>query len=145
MHRFGALVFSRTAGVLAGVLLIVIILGCMSIQIGGKSFHNGLTQDGLFLQEGETTVAAGAEQDVYYSVPFASPPNLELCGLLNDCVLVEQHADHFRVRNPGHFSRDVDWKAKGVKAAPPSCMAPPLAPVPAKETLPPPTPATPNF
>ena len=129
--RIESVVFSRPAGVFAGIALALIILGCMSIQIGGKNFHEGAAEDGSFQQCGEVRLAAGEMRVVYYPIPYAQPPNLEIDNLCNTCELLVQNADHFQIRNPALTSRTVDWRARGVKACPPAATPPaPAAPAP---------------
>lgn len=133
----------RLAGLFAGTLLLVILLGCMSISIGGKHMICPPEEEGGCMQQGETRMPPHGEMDVYYPVPFASPPNLELDDV-RDVVVLDQKADHFRVRYDGPFpSNSIKWKARGTRAvggaAPPQPMPwPPPAPQPAP--LPPPVP-----
>lgn len=118
----------------------LIILGCMSISIGGKHFSAAPCENGTFAQCGETPILAGCEQDIYYPIPYASPPYLEIDGTFSECTIVEQHADHFRVKSTAsHFSRNVKWTAKGVKAIPPLV---PHVPPPAPQPIPPPPSST---
>jgi hypothetical protein len=88
--------------------------------------------DGILEQEGEVTLARGAIQDVYYPVPYISPPNLTVDSPLQECALVSQKVDHFRVENTcTSGSVSAHWKAKGVKvllAAPAGPAVPQLPP-----------------
>jgi hypothetical protein len=133
----------RIAATLAAVAFVLIVLGCMSFSIGGKTVVR--PPDGNpFEQSGAIELRPGAEQDVYYAIPYASTPNLEIDSTFDDVDLVEQHADHFRVRNTsnGLLSRTVEWKARGVKGLPlaPITVVPPQ-PAPAASSNPPPPPA----
>jgi hypothetical protein len=58
---------------------------------------------------------------VYYPVPFAGPPHLSLSGNnAVDCVLVEQKADHFKVKTTNlPFAITVTWKAEGIRGPAP--------------------------
>src|SRR5262245_10664462 len=96
----------------------------MSIQIGGKSFH-GATEEGLLVQEGEVTLPPGATLDVFYPIPYASTPNLEQACHVSDCIVTDQHPDHFRATNQSASARTLSWKARGIRGLPP----PPPAPV----------------
>jgi hypothetical protein len=125
-----AVLFSRPAGLLAGVFVTLIILGCMSISFGGRHYAS---TDGTIVQEGEVRLSPGAEQVIYYPAPYASIPNLELTSEADYMQIVEQHEDRFRVRNTDrHFRRKAQWKARGVRTHP--------LPVPAAGTQTPQTP-----
>lgn len=47
-------------------------------------------------------------------MPFTSPPNLHTETTFSDCLVVEQKPDHFRIKNPNPFSRDLTWEARGI-------------------------------
>src|ERR1700682_6524953 len=133
----------RIAAALAAVAFVLIVLGCMSFSIGGKTVVR--PPDGNpFEQSGAIELRPGAEQDVFYAIPYASTPNLEIDSMFDDLDLVELHADHFRVRNTSNvlLSRTVEWKARGVKCLPlaPITVVPP-PPAPAAPSHPPPPPA----
>lgn len=138
IERIGKIVCSRRMAALAGAAWIAVVLGCMSISIGGKHITPGLHEDGAFVQEGKVHVPPGCQQAVYYPLPYAAPPNLDIDCTLHQCNIVEQKADHFVICNHGVFPRSVDWTARGVKCGPPPGLPlPPPEPVPA---LPPPQP-----
>lgn len=123
----------------AGCLWVFIILGCMSLSIGGSHIIP-LSDHEPFCQRGSTALGPEGEREIYYPIPFASPPYLEVEDPLAKYVIVEQHADHFRIRGVrDRFpSEEVRWKARGLRAPLPAVPGPtviPLAPVP---TLPPP-------
>lgn len=132
------IIFSRRAAALALVAWIAIILGCMSISIGGRHVTTGSHEDGAFVQEGKVQVAAGHAQIVYYPVPYNCPPNLEIDSCLHQCAVLEQRPDHFRVINNGAFNRTVGWTARGVKG--PLVGPPPPPPELPAPILPPPRP-----
>ncbi|HEY7157155.1 MAG TPA: hypothetical protein VH575_24590, partial [Gemmataceae bacterium] len=96
--RLGRVLLSRSVGALAGVVIVLIILGCMSLSFGGLSIGCKTEPDGTVCQEGKVNLHQGQELDVYYPVPYTSPPNLELSGDADKCEIVEQKADHFRIR-----------------------------------------------
>ena len=90
------------------VVFVAICLGCMSI--GGRTEIVN-RDDRASSQTGKANVPGGQQLDVYYPVPYATPPNLEIA---DEFVIVEQKADHFRVKNTSTFSRTVNWTARGV-------------------------------
>jgi hypothetical protein len=139
--------FLRLAGILSGLSLLALFLGCMSLSIGG-----GNCDADVLDQSGKVCLKRGEVQDVYYPIPYASPPNLELDWMDADaCEILDQKADHFRiVINKGSCPFGVTWKARGVKApvivpaaaspCPPVSEAPPpaaLGPEPAPVAQPP--------
>src|SRR5262245_7547605 len=110
-----AKLFAMRAFALTGSLtFLAFSLACMSIQIGGRSETTTL-EEGTGLQSGTVKIPAGGDMDVYYPIPYAGPPNLTTETTWNDCTVVEQKADHFRVHNPSSFSREVTWRARGMK------------------------------
>jgi hypothetical protein len=132
----------RLAGGACGLGFIGMILGCMSFTFGGRQELVGQFDDpSCFRQGGRLTIQAGHEIDVYYAIPYQSPPNLvlddESAGpRLKSCEIREQFPDHFRVRNPGIFPVEVAWTARGMRSMP---APPPTVPAPAiLETSPPP-------
>src|SRR4051794_20780431 len=90
----------RLATLAAGVLLCVVVLGCMSISFGGKSVCCPDPQEPLE-QKGELCLEAQGEIDVYSPVPYAGPPNLTVDGPLHRVVVLDQRPDHFRVAGTG--------------------------------------------
>jgi hypothetical protein len=123
---------SRMIGAAAGVSLLGLFLGCMSFSIGGRNYEchrlDGLCDNEVLSQHGAVRLSPGDEQDVYYPIPYASPPNLELGDLLRiDYILLEQRADHFRVRIKSCLDLvTLTWKARGVRA--PAIVAQPAVP-----------------
>jgi hypothetical protein len=112
--RLGRIVLSRPVGVLAGAALLLIFLGCMSLSIGCKP-----DGDGTICQEGKVCLQGEEERDVYYPVPYASPPNLEISDGGSWYEIIEQKADHFRIRSGGaaHSDRHSAWASDGAAAA----------------------------
>ncbi|MGH7169376.1 MAG: hypothetical protein ACRELF_05865 [Gemmataceae bacterium] len=145
MSEIGRRVLTRPVGAAAGAVLILIFLGCMSlsIKIGCKSEPDGTT-----CQEGKVYLREGQELDVYYPIPYASLPNLELSGDDDDCVIIEQKADHFHIRYNGTIYAKPHWKARGLRCPQPAAIAPVIVPPPdaplskdgPPSLLPPPTP-----
>jgi hypothetical protein len=70
-------------------------------------------------QQGSVTVPASAQQEVYYPVPYVSPPNVQLSGpgvSQGNISLKEQKADHFTAQSTSaHFAFEVHWRAEGIR------------------------------
>jgi hypothetical protein len=110
----GETVQSNRPGLLMG-LSVLFILGSLILAIIGLTRITS-PEEPTFLQEGEVRLAAGGELDVYYAIPFPRTPNLEVNSSASDCVIVEQQADHFRIRNPDPNSAvTAQWKARGLR------------------------------
>jgi hypothetical protein len=120
-RRFSLPMCAKLAALL---LLPTLTSGCLFLAFGGAKQRDS-EDPSLFTQTGKAMVQAGEEFDVYYPVPFASPPNLEIKNNgLHAHVVVDQKADHFRVRNNGRaaeaFGRPpIDWTARGVRVPAP--------------------------
>jgi hypothetical protein len=126
-----------TAG--AAVACLVVFLGCMSLNFGTRTEviqHDDVS----YMQTGKVSVPGGQEIEVYYPIPYGSPPNLELCSDWDHCVVVQQKADHFRVKNNRLLSTECKWTARGMRVAPP---APPGFPPPVIGPPPVPPPSLP--
>jgi hypothetical protein len=109
----------RIMGIASCVVLLATFLGCMSI--GGRTEIVN-RDDRSSTQSGKVTLAGKQELDVFYPVAYVSPPNLEF---EEECVVVEQKADHFRVKNTSPFSRVITWTARGVPPSPSQTALPP--------------------
>ena len=136
--RVWTVLFSRKVGVLAAGLVVLIFLGCMSLSFGERA-PEAAPDCSPLVQKGEVTVPVGAEQDVYYPIPYASPPNLTIHEPFLDCVIVDQKPDHFRIRNERKGillggCPAVEWTARGLRAS--ANLAPvtalPVGPPPAR-------------
>src|SRR5262249_43652004 len=121
----------RVVGAVALAALAVAFLGCMSLSVGDaekvvieKRPATTEGDDGVLQQRGSLpALRPGVEQKVYYPVPYASPPNLQISHD-HYFVVVEQQADHFVVRQADdvksvdlHFEVPA-WVARGVRRAP---------------------------
>jgi hypothetical protein len=127
---------TRLAALAAGVLLCLVVLGCMSISFGGKNICCPDPPE-PFEQKGEVCLS-GQGDDVYYPIAYASPPNLTVNSSLGSATVVEQKPDHFRVCGTGK----VKWVARGVRVGPTVVIpGPPTPPPPALLPGPPLTPA----
>ncbi|MFO0843671.1 MAG: hypothetical protein U0797_14950 [Gemmataceae bacterium] len=122
----------RAAGAVSLAALAVIFLGCMSLSFGGRNYTTQLVEDEVLCQEGTVSFRSCDERAVYYPIPYASPPNLDVKTAFGDVVLLDQKPDHFRVAWKGSgptFGADqVKWKAKGVRRSPAAPCAPNPAP-----------------
>jgi hypothetical protein len=139
----GRLLVSRVSGIVAGVVILVIFGGCMSLQFGGGETREEVVNSpppetpvsyvpgyGLLEQTGTETVGAGhSVLDVYYAIPYVSPPHLTISSTFDEAKVIEQRRDHFRVKNTGAFARSFHWKANGVKVL----LTPPPVATPAPE------------
>lgn len=122
-------------------MIVAIFAGCMSLNIGRTSNHvtsEAVSEDGVYLQQGVARIKGGGEFEVHYPVPYQHPPNVELNEDSEHCEIVEQHEDHFKVRNTSPFKAEAHWKARGVRVTP--AIAPPA--LPATPPPDPPPPAT---
>src|SRR5262249_47420997 len=99
---------------------VVICLGCMNFQFGGRNetVHSTASDKPGQVQSGSASVAGHQEIDVYYPVPLVSPPNLVISESAWVQV-VDQKPDHFRVKNNTPMSWDFKWMARGVPVPPP--------------------------
>jgi hypothetical protein len=142
-RRAARMLLSRPVGALAGATFVLIILGCMSLSFGGLSIGCRSEPDGTLCQEGDLKLLAGQDQEIFYPIPYVSPPNLELSGDVDHCEIVEQKPDHFRIRNPKGATSCPHWRARGLRAAPtpPAVFvtAPPAASYGPPTDVPPPT------
>lgn len=129
----------RQGVVAAGAVLAVIFcsMGCLSI--GGKWVMQ--SDDSSAFEQSETVGLKGKLVDVYYPIPYTSPPHLAITNPhaplpMARYEIVEQKADHFRLRlEDGAIS--LTWTARGVRMptphpAPPAAVSePPADPPPA--------------
>ncbi|CAN5570456.1 hypothetical protein BH10PLA2_BH10PLA2_39330 [soil metagenome] len=107
--------------------------GCICLSFGGWGGHetgehcDGDHPDtnGAVTQKGTLTSGNGEPVTVYYPVPFASPPNLEIRDQFNKCRIIEQRADSFKVVQDGPIPPSVHWTARGVTT---SVAAPGITP-----------------
>jgi hypothetical protein len=138
--RFGTLrqFLSLLVVLSAAAVLVAIGLGCMNICVDRSV---STAEDGVWKQTDTVAVPAGHEQDVFYPIPYGNPPNLTISSSFNECVVVAQFPDHFRVKNPDVFEHDVEWVAKGLRV-PPMPVVIPVVTVPAHDLPPAPVPVS---
>jgi hypothetical protein len=135
--------FSRPAAAISAALSVGIFLGCMSISIGCRTAEEAKPcpdDSSVLAQEGKVRSVhlASADQTIYYPIPYAAPPNLELHDPHGIYTVVEQKETHFRVRVSHTVGStwdgdSVTWKARGVRCPPP---APPASTPPAEAAPP---------
>lgn len=126
---------SRLALLLGGAAWVLVLLGCMSFTVGGRYATPGCDPE-PFTQSGEVSLHYLEERSVYYPLPFASPPNLELADMFGNYQLVEQQPDFFKVKCLGAGSplTKLRWKARGQRVVSGAPLVGPI--VPTSATLP---------
>ena len=123
--------FQRAALGMVMLLLAIAQTGCICLSFGGTSESE---DHATFVQTRKLVLQPGQELDVYYPVPYASPPNLEIEDTWRSCVVIDQKPDHFRIRSDSRFGQvfgeDVKWTARGIRAATPIAVSvqPPITP-----------------
>jgi hypothetical protein len=105
--------WQRRSALAGGVFFVICALGCMSLNIGGRT-EMAPPADAQ-VQQGTVTIPAHQSLDVYYPNPFVTTPNLLVENSWNDCKIEEQQPNHFRISNPGLIAREITWKARGEK------------------------------
>jgi hypothetical protein len=107
------------------ILFPVLTLGCLSLSFGGGSSSE---EPSRATQHGSVALHPGEELDVYYPVPYTSPPNLRLEDSLHSAYLLDQKPDHFRVKNAALFhAQEVSWTARGVTTTVPVSVVSPVS------------------
>src|ERR1700677_3056545 len=125
-----------------GLLLAAVFLAGCKVYIGGRPPKPPVetverVNDGppARIERGVVTLQPAQELDVFYPVPFVSPPNLQVESEFasQTFVVLEQKADHFRVRNESSFGFPIKltWNARGVRQKPAAAAPPGIAPGPA--------------
>jgi hypothetical protein len=73
-------------------------------------------------QQGKFWIGAGAGQDVYYPIPYSSPPNLQVelsqgHTNLQHMKIIEQKPDHFKIdfQSPLGGGVEFRWRAEGLR------------------------------
>lgn len=103
---------SRLGAALGAATFVLTLLGCMNFAIGNRTSPN---PDGVLDQEGDVHLSPFAEEDIYYPIPYANFPNVELTETFSQFQIIEQKEDHCRIRNTTPFRIDVHWHARGVR------------------------------
>jgi hypothetical protein len=109
-------------GVWAGVASI---LGLVVSVLALNPHFLGHSEEGLLLQTGTIDAAGRApvsdpQFDVYYPIPYVSPPELTWINMPYDIRVLEQRPDGFRVQFTGTFygNGPPKWQARGVPKRP---------------------------
>jgi hypothetical protein len=113
---------NRAARLATCVFAALMSMGCLSLNFGNWSRTSD--DPAVLTQSGSAKVSVGQVTDIYYPVAYATAPNLELED--HKYEIVEQKADHFRIRND-HGTPDVKWTARGVRAGQPAIIVQPNA------------------
>jgi hypothetical protein len=103
-------------GLAAGLTLLVIALGCMSFSIERPEHVTYVGRDAVLEQKGDVTVHSGEIVDVYYPIPYGSPPNLTIDDSFHHYEVIDQKPGFFRLRNKGGGWPSVKWVARGIRA-----------------------------
>jgi hypothetical protein len=105
-----SVICQATASVLF-VFIVVCLSGCGLLE---SEQHESTDTDRVTRQSGSLRVPEGKELDVYYPIPYALRPNVQISSVFNHSLVIEQQPDHFRVKNPSPFAEDINWEARGV-------------------------------
>jgi hypothetical protein len=134
------LILSRFVVICAATLCVALVSGCMNICVD-RSWC--VSDEALCKQNGSFTLKGGEELDVYYPLPYSSPPNVTVKATFHEdnFALIGQYPDHFRVKNTGHFGREMTWESKGLRLSSPPLTLP-VTPPPAGGLPSEPVPAT---
>jgi hypothetical protein len=100
---------------IASAIVAALVAGVLTL--GLQAFLGNVARTQTLTQQGTVTVTHDQKDgvDVYYAVPYVSPPNLTLGNGTGLVVIVEQKPDHFKLRAADTTIRsDVSWKAEGV-------------------------------
>jgi hypothetical protein len=98
-------------GVLPGALVGLFIPHPWRPAGGAAGGRAGAAQEGTATVPSKDASPDGIE--VYYSVPYLTPPHLEFPSGLGKCVVVEQTASKFKLKNTWPIEERVHWKAGG--------------------------------
>jgi hypothetical protein len=108
---------TRRHGVTVLIAATVAAVVATAISVGVQSW---VAKGDRLIQQGKVMVAIGGEHEVFYPVPFASPPNVQLEGNgvnWNAIKLTEQKPDHFKIKSTADFglAQEIRWRAEGVR------------------------------
>jgi hypothetical protein len=107
--------WERRVAIAGGVAFFVCVLGCMSLNFGRMETVQPVEAN---VQTGKVTIPANQTLEVFYPTPYVVTPNLVVDSTWNDCKIVEQKANEFRIQNPSSFAREITWKTRGEKMPP---------------------------
>jgi hypothetical protein len=100
-----------TAGIVAAFMSVIVVYGLHTIN-RTAIWAETLTQQGM------ATVPRNETMDVYYHVPYQSPPNVQITGpSAEEVLIVEQTTDHFKVKNKDNAKPcTFNWRTEGLPA-----------------------------
>ena len=104
--------WQRGVAVIGALTFFAFVLGCMSLNFGRMETVQAPDSN---VQSGSVTIPAHQTLDVFYPNPYVVTPNLVVENTWNDCKIVEQRPNQFRIHNPGAFAREITWKTRGEK------------------------------
>jgi hypothetical protein len=116
---------SRLAGcgltVLVAALVAAVVATLISVGVNLLMAKLGGGQGDRLVQEGKVIVGVQGEQQVFYPIPYAAPPNLQLGAGpadMHSVKITEQKPDHFKVMPVGGINapREYRWRAEGIRA-----------------------------
>jgi hypothetical protein len=102
----------RWLALACALVIVICMLGCMSFNFGRVET---VQPADATVQTGSVTIPAHQTLDIFYPSPYVVTPNLVVENSWNDCKVVEQKPNQFRINNPGPFAREISWKARGEK------------------------------
>lgn len=128
LARFARLIQPYRLAATARLVVPLIVLGCTSPHHDRNVQVEAVSEEGIAVQTGKITIPVRAFMDVYYPVPFASPPSLKVSDRWGNCKIIIQAANHFRILSFSDSPLTVEWTARGPKGVPPppAVMAPPI-------------------
>jgi hypothetical protein len=109
---------NRRVGLAAGLTLLVIALGCMSFSIERPEHVTYVGNDAVLEQKGEVTIHSGQIVDVYYPIPYGSPPNLTIDDSFHHYEVIDQKPDFFPAEKQGGLARGQMGGARHPHAGP---------------------------
>jgi len=104
--------FERAFAALGAAAFFVFALGCMSLNFGSVETRSESSPNA---ETGTVTLPANQTIEVYYPNPYLATPNLRVENSGNDCIVVEQKPNYFRIQNRTANAREITWKARGEK------------------------------
>ena len=114
-QRPPTLLRGQVVTILVAAVVAVVVAVTISASINLLWMASSGGRDDRLRQEGKTKVGPDGEREVFYAVPYAGPPNLEIeSANLNFIKLKEQKADHFTIQSV--VPSEVRWRAEGIRA-----------------------------
>jgi hypothetical protein len=100
------------------LLALVSSMGCLNMSFGGKWVTSDTSE---VLEQTETVSLTGSVNDVFYPIPYASPPHLSITNPASfvpmaPYEILEQKADHFRIKSNNGAGITLAWTARGTRA-----------------------------